>query len=119
MSKIAFVDKTTGQKRAYALDALRGIAILMMVLLSVEPTSVLNHLPSFMYHGQVPPPNFKFDPNLPGVTWADMVFPFFLFSMGAAIPFALEDVWRQRLPGISLLEQLCSAVALESFCFLH
>lgn len=72
-------------KRAYALDALRGIAILMMVLSSLEPGT----LPSFMHHAQVPPPKFIFDPNLPGVTWVDMVFPFFLFSLGAAIPFAL------------------------------
>ncbi len=61
----------------------------MMVLFSVEPVGVLNHLPSFMYHTQVPPPNFEFNPMLPGVSWVDMIFPFFLFSMGAAIPFAL------------------------------
>jgi predicted acyltransferase len=54
-----------------------------------------------MYHCQVPPPNHIFNPNLPGITWVDLVFPFFLFSMGAAIPLALtrrlekgEPVWR-------------------------
>jgi predicted acyltransferase len=81
--------KATGQKRAEALDALRGIAILMMVLSSVEPAGVCNYLPSFMYHAQVGPPRFEFTPQIAGISWVDLVFPFFLFSMGAAIPFAL------------------------------
>jgi len=98
LSVTAVVDNVTGQKRAYALDALRGIAILMMVLSSVEPMSIVNHLPSFMYHGQVPPPEFVFNPNLPGVTWVDMVFPFFLFSMGAAIPLAMSRRIEQGVP---------------------
>jgi predicted acyltransferase len=85
MSATAVINNPTAQKRAYALDALRGIAILMMVLSSLEPDT----LPSFMHHAQVPPPNFIFNPNLPGVTWVDMVFPFFLFSLGAAIPFSM------------------------------
>ena len=37
-----------------------------------------------MFHAQVPPPEFRFDPTVPGITWVDLVFPFFLFSMGAA-----------------------------------
>lgn len=91
MSIGTIVDKVTGQKRAYALDALRGSAILMMVLSEMNPYSRTNHLPSFMYHAQVPPPDFIFNPKAPppGVTWVDMVLPFFLFSMGAAIPFAI------------------------------
>lgn len=102
----AAVDKVTGQKRAYALDALRGLAILMMVLSGMEPS----HLPSFMYHGQVPPPDFKFIP-IPGVTWVDMVLPFFLFSMGAAIPFAIgrrieKGKARYQLVGSTLLRGL-------------
>lgn len=48
-------------------------------------------LPAWTYHAQVPPPDHKFNPAIPGITWVDLVFPFFLFSMGAAIPMALES----------------------------
>lgn len=72
--------------RLRALDALRGLSILLMVFSGRIPFGVL---PDWMYHAQVPPPNHVFDPNLPGITWVDLVFPFFLFTMGAAIPFAL------------------------------
>ncbi len=73
--------------RFAALDALRGFAILTMVLSGAIPEKIL---PSWMYHCQVPPPNHKFDPSIPGITWVDLVFPFFLFCLGAAIPFALQ-----------------------------
>ncbi len=43
-----------------------------------------------MYHAQEPPPDHAFNPVLPGITWVDLVFPFFLFSMGAAIPLAMR-----------------------------
>jgi predicted acyltransferase len=49
-----------------------------------------NTLPAWMYHAQVPPPLHEFNSKLPGITWVDLVFPFFLFSMGAAIPLALQ-----------------------------
>ncbi len=74
-------------QRSFALDALRGAAILMMVFSGVQPYG--GALPTWMYHAQVPPPNHIFNPNLPGITWVDLVFPFFLFSMGAAVPLAL------------------------------
>jgi predicted acyltransferase len=74
-------------QRSFAIDALRGAAILMMVFSGVQPHG--GAFPAWMYHAQVPPPDHIFNPNLPGITWVDLVFPFFLFSMGAAIPFAL------------------------------
>ena len=73
--------------RAYAIDLLRGLAIVGMVLsgnFGWNPA-----LPAWLFHAQVPPPDFTFDPSLPGITWVDLVFPFFLFSMGAAFPFSL------------------------------
>ena len=74
-------------QRNNSLDALRGISILLMVLSgSIAFGGVL---PAWMYHAQVPPPEHKFVPSIPGITWVDLVFPFFLFSMGAAIPLAL------------------------------
>ena len=73
-------------KRALSLDALRGFAILTMVLSGTVPYT---GLPAWMYHAQLPPPTRQFDPSLPGMTWVDLVFPFFLFTLGAAIPLAL------------------------------
>lgn len=81
--------------RSYALDALRGFAILTMVLSGVIPYGVL---PSWMYHAQLPPPTHKFNPNLPGFTWVDLVFPLFLFALGAAIPLALSRRIEKGVP---------------------
>ncbi len=53
-------------------------------------------LPAWLFHAQIPPPSFRFDPSVPGITWVDLVFPFFLFSMGAAIPLALRKRLEQR-----------------------
>jgi predicted acyltransferase len=58
-----------------------------------------------MYHAQLPPPDHVFNPNLPGITWVDLVFPFFLFAMGAAFPFALRKRIAQRIPYWKLLLQ--------------
>ncbi|MCI0511587.1 DUF5009 domain-containing protein [candidate division KSB1 bacterium] len=78
---------TVGTGRAEALDAIRGFAILTMVLSGVIPYGIL---PAWMYHAQIPPPTHQFNPNLPGLTWVDLVFPLFLFALGAAIPLALS-----------------------------
>lgn len=84
--------------RAHALDALRGYAIITMVLSAMEAFSVL---PQWMYHAQVPPPDHVFDPTIYGITWVDIIFPFFLFSMGAAIPLSLG---RQHAKGESIMK---------------
>lgn len=88
-------------KRNESLDILRGLAILAMVL---SGSIAFHILPGWMYHAQVPPPDHKFDANLPGITWVDLVFPFFLFAMGAAIPLSLhkrfqsgEEKWKIAL----------------------
>jgi predicted acyltransferase len=73
--------------RAYALDALRGFAILGMVLSSTIASGIL---PGWMYHFQEPPPQNIYNASLTGLTWVDLVFPFFLFSMGAAFPFSVK-----------------------------
>ena len=76
------------QNRLVSLDAFRGITILAMVLSgSIAFGDVM---PAWMYHAQVPPPSHIFNPNLAGLTWVDLVFPFFLFAMGAAFPLALH-----------------------------
>ena len=84
--------------RAHALDAMRGYAIITMVLSAMEAFSVL---PRWMYHAQVPPPDHVFDPTIYGITWVDIIFPFFLFSMGAAIPLSLG---RQHAKGESIMK---------------
>ncbi len=74
-------------KRAFSLDALRGYAIITMILSGTIASGVL---PGWMYHAQVGPrSNFSFDPSVFGITWVDLVFPFFLFAMGAAFPFSI------------------------------
>lgn len=75
-------------KRAFALDALRGLAIIGMVFAGVFPHE--EPWPAWMFHAQVGPPDFTYNPRVPGITWVDLVFPFFLFSMGAAFPLALS-----------------------------
>lgn len=81
-------------KRSYALDALRGYAILTMVLSAF----MTKDLPAWMHHAQVPPPDLVFNPNLPGITWVDLVFPFFIFSMGSAVPLALSKRIERGVP---------------------
>lgn len=72
--------------RADSLDALRGLTIAMMVLCGAI---IMWVLPAWMSHCQEPPPDSAFHPEIYGITWVDLVFPFFLFSMGAAFPFSL------------------------------
>jgi len=84
--------------RALALDALRGLAIVGMVLSG--SVTFNGALAAWMYHAQVPPPAYRFNPSLPGITWVDLVFPFFLFALGAAIPLAythrtMPSTWRE------------------------
>ncbi|MGK7911321.1 MAG: DUF5009 domain-containing protein [Synechococcus sp.] len=74
-------------RRCLGLDALRGIAIVGMLLSAAVPYGVL---PDWMYHAQVPPPEHIFAPTIPGITWVDVVFPFFLFALGMSIPLALS-----------------------------
>ena len=75
------------QQRNQSLDTLRGFAILTMVLSgSIAFGDVL---PAWMYHAQVPPPDHKFVPTLAGITWVDLVFPFFLFALGNAMAFVI------------------------------
>lgn len=90
------------QQRFLSLDSLRGVAILLMVLSgSIAFGGVL---PAWMYHAQVPSPTHTFNPNIAGITWVDLVFPFFLFSMGAALPIALSKKVFQKGIFLSILE---------------
>ena len=74
--------------RIATIDALRGLAIFGMILCAYIGWQ--SGLPAWMFHAQLPPPDYVFSPEVRGITWVDLVFPFFLFSMGAAFPFALR-----------------------------
>jgi predicted acyltransferase len=97
--------------RVYALDALRGLAILGMLLSGQLPFGEYS-LPPWMYHAQVPPPDHVWNGNLPGITWVDLVFPFFLFSMGAAFPLALGRRLQEKKTGRVCFEVLQRGIQL-------
>src|SRR6266487_7062049 len=67
---------TDTTERLHALDVFRGVTIAAMILVST-PGSWESVYPSLEHA----PWN--------GCTLADLVFPFLLFAMGAAVPFAL------------------------------
>ena len=75
-------------KRIATIDILRGIAIFGMILCG--NIGFNSDLPGWMFHCQTPPPTYAFNPDNAGITWVDLVFPFFLFTMGAAFPLAMR-----------------------------
>ena len=75
-------------KRIITIDILRGITIFAMILCA--NIGYYSNLPAWMFHAQTPPPTYAFNPDVPGITWVDLVFPFFLFTMGAAFPLAMR-----------------------------
>ena len=79
--------------RIATVDLLRGLAIVGMILCA--NIGFNSGLPAWMFHAQTPPPSYSFNPDVSGITWVDLVFPFFLFSMGAAFPLAM----RKKLEG--------------------
>ena len=79
---------TVPGKRIITIDILRGITIFAMILCA--NIGYYSDLPAWMFHGQTPPPPYEFNPDVPGITWVDLVFPFFLFTMGAAFPLAMR-----------------------------
>ena len=92
-------------KRVAAIDVLRALAIIGMVISGQMFWNA--ELPAYMFHAQLPPPTFAFNPEVAGITWVDLVFPFFLFSMGAAMPLALR---RREAKGEGWLSVTVSAV---------
>lgn len=92
-------------RRVAAIDLLRALAIIGMVASGQMFWNT--ELPAFMFHAQVPPPTFVFNPDVAGITWVDLVFPFFLFSMGASMPLALR---RREQKGEGVREVTVSAL---------
>ena len=75
-------------RRIVTIDILRGITIFAMILCA--NIGYYSDLPAWMFHCRTPPPTYAFNPDVPGITWVDLVFPFFLFTMGAAFPLAMR-----------------------------
>lgn len=90
--------------RAISIDALRGTAIVGMVLSGT--ISRAPHLPAWLFHAQIAPPDFAFNAQLPGITWVDLVFPFFLFAMGMAFPFAMNKQLERGLTEKKLIRRI-------------
>lgn len=103
-------------RRLKSLDVLRAAAILLMIFSGMLPKT----LPNWMDHGY----NAHFLPDAQGnwslrpevtagknlflagwssFTWVDLVFPMFLFSMGASIPIALSRLTAARRSATSIV----------------
>jgi predicted acyltransferase len=85
-------------KRAFSLDALRGLFLLSMTF---GFTIMSEHLPAWMYHRQ-------FDPHdhviaVFGISWRDLAYASFLFTMAAAIPLTLTRRMDNGEPEIGII----------------
>jgi predicted acyltransferase len=105
-------------QRSESLDLLRGLAISGMVLVAGIPADGV--MPAWMYHAQVPPPKHVFQP-IAGITWVDLVFPFFLFAMGAAFPFAFRGKIAREMPSWAIGADILKRFVLLTFfaIFVH
>ncbi len=82
---IAPPELATSDRRALSLDALRG---LFLVTMTFGFTIASEKLPLWMYHRQFVPPGETFL-DVAGLTWRDMAYASFLFTMAAALPLTL------------------------------
>lgn len=101
-------------RRVTGIDVLRGVAIVGMILSGTISRNA--ELPAWLFHAQLPPPDFQFNADLPGITWVDLVFPFFLFAMGLSFPFALGRLV-EKGTGKGLIVQKTIFRSLKLFVF--
>jgi len=73
-------------KRAFSLDALRGLFLVSMTLGFTVGSDIF---PAWMYHRQMPPPDYGVA-DIPGISWRDLAYGAFLFTMAAALPLTLS-----------------------------
>lgn len=102
------------ERRILSVDALRGLSITGMVFCASIAWN--SGLPAWMFHCQTPPPDYVFHPEVRGISWVDLVFPFFLFALGAALPFAIRSKMDRNMGiGNILLLQLRRFAVLAVF----
>jgi heparan-alpha-glucosaminide N-acetyltransferase len=70
---------TLGHSRVASIDIFRGLTILVMIF--VNDLAGVKDLPWWTYH---------LPGNVNGMTYVDMVFPFFLFIVGISLPLAVH-----------------------------
>lgn len=75
-------------ERVLGLDAFRGALILAMNFAFTIPG--WGPFPGWMYHMQVPPSPDGAYVALAGITWRDMLFALFVFTMAAALPVVMS-----------------------------
>lgn len=80
---------TAPVERVFGLDAFRGVLLLAMNFTFTIPPN--GPFAKWMYHTQVPPSETRAYVALAGLTWQDMLFAMFVFTMAAAIPIAMNN----------------------------
>lgn len=104
-------------KRVTSIDCLRGLSMIVMIFGAA--IWWYGGLPAWFFHCQTPPPDYAFHPEVRGLNVIDLVFPFFLFSMGAAIPFALRKrIARMESTGSLVLGLVRRWITLVTFSLL-
>lgn len=89
--------------RVVSIDIFRGLTIAVMIF--VNELAEVRGLPWWTYHAHA---------NQDVMTYVDMVFPFFLFTVGMSMPFSVE----QRLRCNSSMARLWLHVVVRSFSLL-
>lgn len=72
-------------RRAFGIDALRGLFLISMTM-----GFAVNYggFPTWMYHRQMLPPTYEVV-NVFGISWRDVAYGAFLFTMAAALPLTI------------------------------
>lgn len=79
-------ERVAAAKRAFSIDALRGLFLVLMTLgFALRGDSY----PLWMYHRQMPPPEYAVV-QVAGISWRDLAYGAFLFTMAAALPLTLS-----------------------------
>ncbi|GHF49276.1 putative acyltransferase [Deinococcus metalli] len=89
----------TRAPRLLALDAFRGLTVLLMLL--VNNVSLGGRTPAQLMHAP-----------FGGLTLTDLVFPWFLYCAGAALPFSLAAMTRAGVTGAARVRRLVERAAL-------
>jgi predicted acyltransferase len=85
-------------KRAFALDALRGLFLISMTF---GFTIASQDLPAWMYHRQLGPTDTPV--NIAGISWRDLAYASFLFTMAAALPLTLSRKIAKGEPELAII----------------